>query len=163
MYVTHFEDWLFWWWHHGQVDQPLVEQLQRQLSPGVKGRATTVQKPPVSKTLHSADCLWFIIWFASSTCLQSLHTPGSLPLPKGFSGFFRCFSVRPGGFISKYQPAGLLKLPGTSPDGIRKKRKSLCRLRLWIWQCLQRAALDSGLAATCFLFHCSVGWILGFQ
>lgn len=36
---------MFWWWHYGQVDQPLVVQLQRQLSPWVKGRTTTVQKP----------------------------------------------------------------------------------------------------------------------
>lgn len=32
MEVTCLEECLFWWWHHGQVDQPLVVQLQKQLS-----------------------------------------------------------------------------------------------------------------------------------
>lgn len=78
--------------------------------------------------------------------------------PKVFSGFSRHFSARLGGFISEYQPTASLKLPGTSPDGIRKRRKELVEMETVDLAVPSKSCcLDSGLVARCFLFHCSVG------
>lgn len=78
--------------------------------------------------------------------------------PKVFSGFFRHFSARLGGFISEYQPAESLKLPGTSPDGICKRRKELVEIETVDLAAPSKSCcLDSGLVAACFLFHSSVG------
>lgn len=60
---------MFGWWDHGQVDQSLVVQLQRLLSPGVKGRTTTVQKQQCPRLCS----LWIVSGSPYSTFLPHLH------------------------------------------------------------------------------------------